>query len=62
MYSVVGKNGAKATCSGCSQYVDCAQCSDPKCGDTKCPGCYSKSLTPQKRTQGGPLVPQDEEI
>ncbi len=61
MYAVVGQNGAKATCSGCSQYLDCAQCSNQKCGDTKCVPCYNKPLT-GKRPASGPLVPQDEEI
>ena len=62
MYAVVGPDGAKATCSSCSQYVDCAKCSNPACGDTKCLPCYNRSLTTQKRPPGGPLVPQDEEI
>lgn len=62
MYAVVSPDGAKATCSSCSQYVDCAKCSNKDCGDTKCLPCYNKSLTVQKRPAGGPLVPQDEEI
>lgn len=62
MYSVIGPNGAKATCSSCSQYVDCAKCSNQLCGDTKCVPCFNKSLTAQNRPAGGPLVPQDEEI
>jgi len=62
MYSVIGPNGAKATCSSCSQYTDCGQCSNDKCGDTKCLPCYNKAVTGQKGPAGGPLVPQDEEI
>ena len=59
MYAVVGPNGSKTTCFGCTQFVDCAWCQ--KCGDTKCLKCYNKSLTAQKSPGGGPLVPQDEE-
>ena len=62
MYAVTSPNGAKATCSTCTQYVDCAQCSNAKCGDTKCLSCYNKGVSGQKRPQGDPLVPQDEEI
>jgi len=65
MYAVVGQNGSKATCSGCSQYLDCAQCSSPTCGDTKCLKCYNKALTgPAKPAAGGaPLVSnQDEDL
>lgn len=62
MYSVVAPDGARATCSSCSQYVDCAQCSNKECGDTKCLKCYNKAVTGVKRPSGEPLVPQDEEI
>lgn len=62
MYAVTGPTGARATCSSCSQHVDCARCSSPTCGDQKCLPCYNKSLTTQKRPPSGPLVPQDEEI
>ena len=62
MYAIVGPSYGKGTCSGCSQYLDCAQCSNSKCGDTKCVPCYNKSMTAQQRPAGGPLVPQDEEI
>mgnify|MGYP001566901413 CR=1 FL=1 len=62
MYAVVGPNGAKTTCSGCSQFADCARCSNVACGDTKCLKCYNKVLTGRKSSGGGPLVPQDEEI
>lgn len=62
MYAVVGPNGPKATCSGCSQYLDCAKCSNAKCGDTKCLKCYNKALAGQKPAGGSPLVPQDEDI
>lgn len=63
MYAVVGPNGAKATCSGCSQYLDCAQCSNTNCGDTKCLKCYNKSLAGGPKPSGGvPLVPQEEDI
>jgi len=62
MYQVVGPAGAKAFCSGCSQWVDCAQCSIPRCGDTKCLSCYNKAVTGVKRPTVGLLAPQDEEI
>ena len=63
MYSVVGPNGAKETCSGCSQYLDCARCSNQKCGDTKCLRCYNRALAgPPGPAGGAPLVPQDEDI
>jgi len=63
MFLVVGANGAKATCSSCSQYLDCAQCSNKECGDTKCLKCYNKALAGGgKPTPGTPLVPQDEDI
>lgn len=62
MYQVVGPTGAKATCSSCSQYVDCAQCSNPQCGDTKCLPCYNKAATGHQRPTVGLLAPQDEEL
>jgi len=62
MYQVVGPTGAKATCSGCSQYVDCAQCSNQKCADTRCLACYNKAVTGVRKPAGGPLLPQDEDI
>ena len=51
--------------SGFTQYLDCAQCSSPTCGDTKCLKCYNKALTgPAKPAAGGaPLVSnQDEDL
>lgn len=64
MYQVVGTNGAKATCSSCSQWVDCAQCSNPQCGDTKCLSCYNKALLPGRANQPsrGPLVSDESEF
>jgi hypothetical protein len=63
MYAVVGADGPKATCSRCSQYLDCAKCSNPDCGDTKCLTCYNKSMAPGQKVAGGPpLVSQDEDI
>jgi hypothetical protein len=64
MYQVVGVNGAKETCSGCSQYVDCARCSNAQCGDTKCLSCYNKAVTPgsAKRFTPGQIVPEDQEL
>jgi hypothetical protein len=62
MYAAVGPAGSKATCSGCSQYKDCAQCSNPACGDTKCVPCYNKAVAGKRAPGKGPLVPQDEEI
>jgi hypothetical protein len=59
MYRVVNKDqSAKATCTGCSQWIDCAKCSSPNCGDVKCLACYNKrptTLTP------GAIVPDDQE-
>ena len=45
MYRVVNPKdqSAKATCSRCCQYTDCAECS--KCKDTRCLGCYNKEVT-----------------
>lgn len=44
MYRVVNQDqSAKATCSRCNQWTDCAKCS--KCGDTRCLGCYNKALS-----------------
>ncbi len=63
MYSVVGPNGAKATCNGCCQHIDCAQCS--KCKDTKCLGCYNKAVTrlgKPTEIRLEPIVPADQEI
>lgn len=62
MYRVVGKDGAKATCSGCSQYVDCAQCSNPQCGDTKCVPCYNKNLAGPKKTSSPPIISQEDDF
>ena len=65
MFAVVGPDGSKATCSTCSQYVDCAKCSNPECGDTKCLKCYNKALIGPKKpaTGGAPLVSnQDEDL
>lgn len=58
MYRVVGTAGAKATCTGCSQWVDCARCSSEACGDTKCLGCYNKTLKPAgaPKPSGPPLI------
>jgi len=61
MYAVVGPAGSKATCSGCSQYVDCARCERSTCGDTKCLGCYNKALVPGKKISGGPIIPDEAE-
>ena len=58
MYRVVGPAGAFATCTGCSQYVECAQCSSPSCGDTKCLKCYNK---PKSKPVSGPIAPEDQE-
>lgn len=63
MYAVVGPDGSKATCSGCSQYLDCGKCSNPKCGDTKCLKCYNKARAGQAPPPGGaPIIPQDEDL
>lgn len=63
MFSVVGTAGAKATCSGCSQYLDCAQCSNPECRSTKCLKCYNKDLTQTTPpTPSAPLVSDESEF
>jgi ssDNA-binding Zn-finger/Zn-ribbon topoisomerase 1 len=64
MYRVQGKDGSKATCAGCSQYVDCAQCSSATCGDTKCLRCYNKALLPGQpgRLTPGSLVSDESEF
>ncbi len=65
MYAYVGPNGSKATCSSCSQYVDCAQCSATVCGDTKCLKCYNNALAPRpagKPERSTPIIPEDQEL
>lgn len=64
MYQVVGQDGAKARCSGCSQWVDCARCSSAACGDTRCLACYNKALAPgaAKRFTPGQIIPEDQEL
>ncbi len=64
MYRVVNQDKtAKATCTRCNQYVDCAQCSG--CSDTKCLGCYNKAVTrvgKPTEIRMEPIVPEDQEI
>lgn len=63
MYAVVGPDGAKATCSSCSQYVDSAQCSNPECRDTKCLPCYNRALIKTKPSKpSAPLVSDESEF
>ena len=65
MYQVISPpSPPKATCFGCSQFVDCARCSDPKCGDTRCIPCYNKARSPGKATgaSSGALVSDESEF
>ncbi len=65
MYQVVDPpSPPKATCSGCSNFVDCARCSNPKCGDTKCLRCYNMTSLPGRsgRLPSGPLVSDESEF
>lgn len=67
MYAHVGADGAKETCSGCSQYLDCAKCSNVKCGDTKCVKCYNKAYAPKSAKINIPkrstsIIPEDQEF
>ena len=61
MYRVVNQDqGAKATCSRCCQWTDCAKCS--KCGDTRCLGCYNKELASfgrPREIRDEPIVPDE---
>ena len=64
MYRVQNPDkSSKATCSRCSQYVDCARC--PSCLHTNCLACYNKAVTAAGRPtviSEGPLVKDDPEI
>lgn len=63
MYAVVGLDGAKATCSSCCQYVDCAQCSNKDCQNTKCLKCYNKMLAPKSPPKpSAPLISDESEL
>ncbi len=62
MYSVVGVDGAKATCAGCSQYVDCAKCHSQKCGDVRCLKCYNRALTGARPKPSPSIIPEDQEL
>lgn len=48
---------AHATCTRCSNYVECAIC--PKCRNTVCVKCYNK---PPPTIGGGPLIPSDSSL
>lgn len=64
MYRVQNPDGSsKATCSRCSQHVDCARC--VSCLNTMCLACYNKAVTAAgqpTRISEGPLVKDDSEI
>ena len=66
MYRVVNQDkSAKATCSRCSQWTDCARCSGPTCGDTRCLGCYNKAVSAAgKPTQirSEPIISDEEPV
>ncbi len=66
MYRVVNANQtAKATCTRCAQFVDCAQCSNPKCGDQKCLPCYNKGVSAAGRPADlrlEPIIPDEEAV
>ncbi len=62
MYRVMNPDkSAKATCTGCTQYVDCAECSG--CHDTKCLGCYNRATLAAGKPQemrSEPIVNDEE--
>jgi len=64
MYRVQNPDGSsKATCSRCSQHVDCARC--VSCLNSMCLPCYNKAVTAAgqpTRISEGPLVKDDQEI
>lgn len=62
MYRVVNADqSAKATCTSCSQYADCAKCSSPSCGLTKCSPCQAKLEAGQIKPPTGTHIQQDED-
>lgn len=62
MYRVVNADqSAKATCSSCSQYADCAKCSAQECADTKCAPCQEKLERGTLKPPTGTHIQQDED-
>ena len=67
MYRVINQDlSNRATCSVCCQWVDCAQCSNPKCGDLKCVACYNKAVAPKqspsKQKPSAPLIKEEDDF
>ena len=66
MYRVKNIDGtARATCTRCGQFVDCARCSNPACSDAKCLGCYNKTVSEQGRPKvihEAPIIQDEPEI